>query len=253
MAEVNAPVTPAVKTEQELRARREQIYCKETKGGAPCTPGAIAQALSIANANEVPSTNNRDHNFDQFVKQHFLIETNNMEVLYNYSWPQYGMIYKKAYQALREYSRTPYGAVMIRNILQDHKIPGRVPFKVRLFDEREAAGLTDFIQFPSGFPLITVLKTGDKVDPLATIHHEFGHTRYYSGHKRGELVSLQDEREAVIRMENPARMFNKNEPRYAYYNNNDKAPMTINIITGEEKPGIWAFDKTDPSKLIVPK
>ena len=85
MAEVNAPVKPAVKTEQELRAQREQIYCKETKGGAPCTPGAIAQALGIANANEVPSMNNRDHNFAKFVAQHFVREKNVMAIDFLYS------------------------------------------------------------------------------------------------------------------------------------------------------------------------
>ncbi len=98
---------------------------------APCTPGAIAQALGIANANEIPSMNNRDHNFATFVKQHFLIETNIMEDLYIYSWPEHGLLYLKAYKTLQEYARTPYGAMMIKNILQDHKIPGRVRFLVR--------------------------------------------------------------------------------------------------------------------------
>ncbi len=32
------------KTEQELRTQREKIYCIETQGGAPCTPGAIPSA-----------------------------------------------------------------------------------------------------------------------------------------------------------------------------------------------------------------
>jgi hypothetical protein len=253
MAEVSAPVKPAVKTEQALREQRLQIYCKETKGGAPCTPGEINKALGITDGINLPSMNNRDHNFATFVKQHFLIQKDMFSKDFIYSWPEFGVIYKKAYQALKAYSRTLYGAVMIKNILQDHKIPGRVPFRVRLFDDREAGGFTDFIQLPSEFPYFTVLNTGDIVDPLAIIHHEFGHTRYYSGHKPGKLVTLQDEREAVIWMENAARMFNQNEPRYAYYNNDKKNPMTINIITGEFKGGIWATDKADPRIFVKPK
>ncbi len=89
------------------------------------------------------------------------------------------------------------------------------------------------------------------MDPLAIIHHEFGHTRYFSGHRPGRLVTLQDERIAVINMENPARMFNKNEPRYAYYHPETK--MTINIITGEEKGGLWVTDKADPRKWVEVK
>ena len=59
----------------------------------------------------------------------------------------------------------------------------------------------------------------------------------------------------VINMENPARMYNKNEPRYAYFNDEEKPEnqYTINIITGEVKAGIWAFDETDPRILVKPK
>ncbi len=254
MAEVKA----AVKTEQELREQRLQIYCKETKGGAPCTPGAIAQALGIANANEVPSMNNRDHNLAKLVAQHFVREKNVMEYDFIYSWPEGGAILsKKAYQTFKDYARTPYGGMMINKILQDHSMPGwerfKKRFRVKLFDGDRAHGDTDWISLPSGFPLLTELATGDKVDPLAIIHHEFGHTRYYPGHRPGKDVTLQDERDVVIHRENPARMYNKNEPRYAYYNDDGDNPMTVNIITGEEKSGIHATDKADPRKFVNPK
>ncbi len=62
---------------------------------------------------------------------------------------------------------------------------------------------------------------------------------------------MQDERLAVIHRENPARMYNKNEPRYAYYHPEKKT--TINIITGEEKGGIHTTDKADPRILIQVK
>ena len=158
----------------------------------------------------------------------------------------------RAYKALQDYSRTPYGAMMIKNILQDHKIPGRVPFRVRRYDGRVAAGSTDFIQFPSEFPRKTVLDTGEIVNPSAIIHHEFGHTRYAVNHKRG-LVTMQDERIAVINMENPARMFDKDEPCYTYFNDDENAPETINVITGEVQGGTWIFDKTDPRIMIKVK
>lgn len=245
MAEVKA----AIKTEQELRVQRVKIYCD--KFVDMCTPGAIATALGIANANEVPTMNNRDHNFTKFVKQHFYVENDMFADNINFSWPKAGIIYTKAYQAFQVYSKTEYGAVMIQNILREIRIPDRELFQVRRFDNDGAKGSTNFITLPSGFPLTTLLKTGDTVDPLAMIHHEFGHTRFTPGHKPGVEVSMQDERLAVINRENPARMYNKNEPRYAYYDP-DKS-ITINIITSEEKGGIWATDKADPRIFVTPK
>ncbi len=245
MAEAKA----AVKTEQELQAQRVKIYCDHFVG--MCTPGAIATALGIANANEVPSMNNRDHNFAKFVKQHFYVENDLFAATASFSWPKTGIIYLKAYKALQDYSKTEYGALTINKILMEHRMPGRVLFQVRLDDNDGAKGSTNYITFPSRFPLISVLETGDTVDALAIIHHEMGHTRFFPGHKPGVAVSIQDERIAVIHRENPARMYNKNEPRYAYF-----SPLfnqTINIITGEVKAGIMATDKADPRKFVNPK
>jgi hypothetical protein len=103
----------------------------------------------------------------------------------NFSWPKIGIIYLKAYKALQDYSKTEYGAVMINKILMEHHMPGRVLFQVRLDDDDGAKGSTNYITFPSGFPLIAALETRDTVDALATIHHEFGHTRFFPGHKQG--------------------------------------------------------------------
>ena len=239
-------------TEQELRAQREQIYCASIIG--MCTPENIAKLLGITDTRNIPSLNRREHNFYQFVKQHFLIEKNVLEYVFQYSWSEPDLIYNKAYKTFHNYSKTPYGAVMIKKVMLDHRTPNKISFKVRQFNEREAAGATDFISFPEDFPKKTVLVTGDKVDPLAAIHHEFGHTRYSHEHNPGELFTAQDERIAVINWENPARMFNNNEPRYAYYNpaKEDKDRFTINIITGEVKAGLWTFDKTDPRILVKP-
>ncbi len=153
MAEVKA----AIKTEQELRVQRVKIYCD--KFVDMCTPGAIATALGIANANEVPTMNNRDHNFTKFVKQHFYVAKNDFETYSNFSWPKVGIIYTKAYQTFQVYSKTEYGAVMIQKILREIRIPGEELFQVRHDDNDGAKGSTNFITFPSGFPLISVLET----------------------------------------------------------------------------------------------
>ncbi len=105
--------------------------------------------------------------------------------------------------------------------------------------------------FPSDFPLITELKTGDVIDVMAIIHHETGHTRYNTGHAHDRAPTIYDERIAVIHKENPVRMYNKNEPRYAYFS--PSLNQTINIITEEVVAGVWTFDKTDPRKLIKSK
>ncbi len=241
------------KTEQELRAQREKIYCTETQGGAPCTPGAIAQALGITHAGDIPPVEGRIRMFHRLVEQNFVQEMDVFSYDYVHSWKSYVLSQLKAYHAFLDYAKTPYGAVMIGRILRDNftsSFIGTKRFQIQRYDDSRAKGDTDFIRLPSGFPLLKRLATGDEVDPSAMIHHEFGHTRFFKGHHSGKEVSIQDERIAVIRMENPARIYNKNEPRYAYYHPDLGA--TINIITGQVKQGIWATDKADPRIFIEP-
>ena len=248
MTDVTSAVKAPVTSDQALREQRLQIYCKETKDGAPCTPGEITQALDIANANEVPTMNNRDHNFSTLVKQNFYVEPDPSALYYNFSWPLQGIIYTKA---LQQYSKTPYGAMFIKKILLDNSKKGVPRFFIRRDDDDGASGSTTYLTFPLDFPLITKLQTGEVIDVMAIIHHETGHTRYSQGHAQDRAPTMQDERIAVIHKENPVRMYNKHEPRYAYFS--PSLNQTINIITGEVASGVWMFDKTDPRKLIKAK
>lgn len=58
--------------------------------------------------------------------------------------------------------------------------------------------------------------------------------------------TIEDERQAVINLENPVRMENGLEPRYTYYNGS----RTINIITGKDSPIEHTILESDPSKLV---
>ncbi|MBI3562948.1 MAG: hypothetical protein HY080_14655 [Gammaproteobacteria bacterium] len=248
-------VTPkeGKKTEQELRAQREKIYCTDTQGGAPRTPGAIAQALGLTHAGDIPPMEGRITMFHRLVQQNFVRNMDVFSEKYTHSWKTYVFSQLKAYHSFLDYAKTPYGAVMIGRVLRDNftsNANSAKRFEIWRIDESEAMGSTNHIQLPAGFPLLKRLATGDEVDPSAMIQHEFGHTRFFQGYKAGKEVSIQDERIAVIRMENPARMYNKNEPRYAYYHPDLGA--TINIITGQVKQGIWATDKADPRIFIEP-
>lgn len=147
---------------------------------------------------------------------------------------------------LQEYALTPYGAIMIKRVLKDNEKLTVKRFSVRLDNNKTANANTYFISFPSNFPLKDYYPGSEKIDPLAVIHHEFGHTRFFTSQKVTAVVSIQDERKAVIYNSNPVRMLNKYEPRYTNYNGAE----TINIITGKTKPGIWSFDKTDPRILV---
>lgn len=236
-----------IKSDTELRNQRIKIYCDSLKN-APCTKGAIVKALGIDM--NVPDEGMRWYYFKQLVEKNILRDYDIYSEEYQFTWPKVGLESSKAYQALADYAKTPFGAVMVRRILADNSIPAKKRFMIKRFDNDSARGGSDYIRFPINFPRKEILLTGERVDTQAIIHHEFGHTRYFFKHKRGKEVTLPDERDAVIYMENPVRMYKNNEPRYSYYNDNDEDPKTINIITGDIKSGIWTTDKSDPRKMI---
>ncbi|MBI3560463.1 MAG: hypothetical protein HY080_01910 [Gammaproteobacteria bacterium] len=193
--------------------------------------------------------------FHRLIEQNFVKDMDVFSDRYSVSWKTYVFSQLKAYHSFLDYAKTPYGAVMIGRILRDNFISdvnGIERFKIMRDDNDSARGGPNALKLPAGFPLLKRLVTGDEVDPSAVIQHEFGHTRFFTGYKGSAEITIQDERIAVIRMENPARMYNKNEPRYAYYNDNNDDPRTINIITGQVKNGIWATDKADPRIFIEP-
>lgn len=230
-------------TAWQLREKRVKIYCKEVINAA-CALTAIQKILGIIDSGKVPPMRDRVSNFEKFVQENFSSTEHSFDAIN--PWPT-NKTNIKAYKLLQEYSGTSYGAVMIKRVLQDNKKVGMKRFSVRLDDNKTANANTHFISFPSDFPLKEYFPGGEKIDPLAVIHHEFGHTRFFTQHTHTALVSIHDERVVVINNSNPVRMLNKFEPRYTYYDGLE----TINIITGKKKPGRWSYDKADP-RILVP-
>jgi len=66
------------------------------------------------------------------------------------------------------------------------------------------------------------------------------------------IFSLEDERQAIIHLENPIRMAKGLEPRYTYYRKageqGDRG--TINIITGKKILGLYTVLESAPTKLV---
>lgn len=225
----------------KLRARRVAIYKKNVRPysiffrvkGVPLKP---AQA------------NSRRKNFDTFVKMYFYKGgvgnnnqwSNNMGLAKGLNKNSMG------YKAFELYSKTNYGSASILEMISNHR-------KYKNFSVREATGkgaLGDYFVmflpkvFPKKPPYFNV--GGQKIFGLAIIHHEFAHTMLARSWDSGK-VSLKDEREAVLKAENPIRMINRRyEPRYVYF----ARGHTINIITKEKKVGRWSVSKYDPRKML---
>lgn len=88
-----------------------------------------------------------------------------------------------------------------------------------------------------------------KVDPIAILSHEFGHTRFSS---ITESHTLQGEREVVRLYENPVRRMNGHDDRVSYYSTD--SDQTIFTTSGEIRPGLWRrvdgnWVQADPKSL----
>lgn len=143
---------------------------------------------------------------------------------------------------LERYARTDYGAGMVRRVLEDYEaaraagwvdpegeltpdghFAGYVPFRIRGTPGAAAGGSAE-IRLPFSFRE-TFRFGGQRVDPLAIVHHEFGHTRYglpagpedLRETPHGTRLSLEHEVRVVDRFENPVRLRNGFEPRFRYY------------------------------------
>lgn len=224
----------------DLKSQRIQIYCSNTFDSA-CTFTEIHKKLGILNTENVPPVSIRNSSFTKLVTENF----NNLDDFDAVNpWPVIKAT-TAAYKMLHEYALTPYGAVIVKRILEDNVRTGIKRFEIRLDDNSTARAGTHWISLPSNFPLKEYFPGGEKIDPLAVIHHEFAHTRFFTGNTKPAMVSIEDERIAVINNSNPARMFNKYEPRYTYFNGKE----TINIITGEKRSGRWSVNMQDPRKF----
>jgi len=122
-------------------------------------------------------------------------------------------------------------------------------FKVYLDKKSTSGGSPDHIMFPKVFPLLEFFPGGEKVDPIAVIHHELGHTMFYPKGSYNE--TLLGERKVVIELDNAARILNGNKPRYTYFDADETGGKTVNIINEKEiGDGKMTFDPKDASKLI---
>lgn len=150
------------------------------------------------------------------------------------------------YNVFKKYAMTNYGSIVINKMLKNkNKYKG---FKIYRSGQgstaKGASAAPDGIAFPHRFPMVEHFPVGgQKVDPLAIISHEFGHTVVFNPEMKS---GIQHERDVVIQYENTVRKINGYEMRYVYFNGKE----TINIITGKTKAGKWTFDKNDPSKLV---
>lgn len=80
--------------------------------------------------------------------------------------------------------------------------------------------------------------TGEKVDPLAILSHEFGHTKY-GDPSSGE--NLEGEAETVLKYENPMRRSNGFTDREIYYSPNEN--ISIEVKTKKYHNGILNIDQ----------
>lgn len=210
------------------------------------------EALSILDNPAVPLQGQRVENFKRLVSENFA-GTGDLE-LSSTVWPVAKRTRSvKAYRYFEDYAQTDYGALMIARVLADNKTSAK-RFSIGLQDRDTAQGQFNGILIPTDFPKYDTFPfSGQRVHPLAIIHHEFGHTKFNPQKDKIRMVNLDHERQIVLRYENPVRMLEKNrglyEPRYTYTSKN----RTINIITGVIEEGKLTTDPKDPRIMRKPR
>lgn len=149
----------------------------------------------------------------------------------------------QALEVLQEYVRTDFGQEMIGRVLADFdqalargwvtpqgelteegEFAGYLPFRVVHSPDTAAASLRE-VRLPERFA--THFKgSGQRVFPLAIVHHEFGHTQFGQPAKPHEIVTdqhgsrlhVEHEMEIVEKFENPVRLRYGYEARESYHN-----------------------------------
>ena len=145
---------------------------------------------------------------------------------------------------------TPYALTSMEN--REH-----LCFRVYIADTPAGADAVH-IQLPADYPRSVIYEESKQaIHPLATLHHEFEHTRFgtSSVHEAG---SIEDEVIAVRAMENPVRALYQMEPRYTYVTTDgDKKTATIVSYKKDtaytKKVGKWVYCNSDISKLVEPR
>lgn len=111
----------------------------------------------------------------------------------------------------------------------DGEFEGYSLFKVYGYDGVGAVGQSGAIGLGNkGFK--DLFATGEKVDPIAIISHEFGHTKY-GDPTSGE--TLEGEAHTVLKYENPMRKVNGFEDREIYYS--PKENISIEVKNPQNK------------------
>ena len=152
------------------------------------------------------------------------------------------------YNHFKKFALTEYGSAVVNKMLKEkNKYKGFKIYRGSLGSTAKgaSAGL-DGVVFPHKFPKYEFFPVGgQKVDPMAIIFHELGHTKVFNVKKE---KGIYHERDVVIQYENPVRKKNGYEMRYVYFNGSE----TINIISRDKKQGEWTFNAENPAELVKP-
>ena len=153
----------------------------------------------------------------------------------------------QGYKAFSRFSETNYGSSVIREMVNNFN--KYKTFQVRSSNKPGAFANYKKIILPGVFPnkLKKFKVSGQNIFDLGIIYHEFAHTMVFrKASSQNKMITIQDERMAVMKFENPVRIKKGFEPRYTYTRNGS----TINIITGKKKMGKWVVSKYNPSILV---
>lgn len=230
---------------EPLRATRERIYRKYIK------PQGLFPSVNGRVLVEEPNAAKRRANFLMFVDYYFsekASQANGSSVPVN--GPSRLTLSSDGYKAFVKFADTSYGSSVIKEMVDKNN---RKKYQEFVITE-STSGVTRasysgmVVSWSSPFKSIFIAN-GQVLDPLAVLYQEFSHTMVFKSEsqKKSER-DLKAEREAVIKFENPVRMLNKHEPRYSYVTHDGS--RTINILTGETKPGILAVNKSNPAELV---
>lgn len=132
-----------------------------------------------------------------------------------------------------DYNKSEFINVISGKISTEGEFSGHNIFKVFSYEGFGAQGQSGLIGLGNqGFKESFI--TGEKVDPVAILAHEFGHTKW-GNPSSGE--TLEGEAETVSKYENPMRKANGYEEREIYYS--PKEDKSIEIKSKEIHQGIF--------------
>lgn len=230
--------------------------------GKPVILNNIVKRVSARSLNQ--ELQNREAQFEEFIFRHSSpvknfdeLEDSDIAHLVAYNLEPLNSE-SLGFEILREYAMTDFGAKIIARILKDSDQAIKQGFitsdgaltstgKKALLAKQwyglfvvgasshQPSASFNSIQLPQHFKAGTFPVGGLMIDPMALVHHEFGHTRFSSVNHEHRRKHLEIERDVVIQFENPIRYLNTHyyklsnyKPRQVYFDNHN----TIVIKTG---------------------